>query len=152
MLAKTFPMRPYFLITLALFTSAWIAVSAPRSQPLPSETVTGITNLSPVGTAGAIQPAAMPIIKKMGYISLINLQEAGEPGANVGAEEAAAKDAGLRYFHIPFNSRSPDPAAADKFIEVIASEGTQPALIHCAHGVPCGHDVVDQAPRCRSLG
>jgi protein tyrosine phosphatase (PTP) superfamily phosphohydrolase (DUF442 family) len=28
-------------------------------------------------------------------------------------EESAAKAAGLRYFHIPFNAASPDPSAVD---------------------------------------
>ncbi len=63
------------------------------------------------------------------------MQEASEAAANVEEEEeAAAKAAGLRYFHIPFSARSPDPAAADKFIEVITSKGAEPAFIHCFGG------------------
>ena len=46
----------------------------------------------------------------------------------------AAKAAGLRYYSIPFNSNSPDPAAAGKFLEAIITPGTEPAFIHCAGG------------------
>jgi uncharacterized protein (TIGR01244 family) len=130
-------MKPRFLIALALLTSVWIAVPA-AAQDVIRQTVAGITNLSRLETAvacsGAIQAAAVPTIKKMGYISLIDLQEASESGANVEEEEAAAKAAGLRYFHIPFNARSPDPAAVDRFIEVITSKDAEPAFIHCLAG------------------
>ncbi len=110
-------MRPRFFIAVALLTSAWVAVPA-AAQDVTRETVPGITNLSRLQTAvacsGAIKAAAVPAIKEMGYISLINLQEASEAVANVEEEEAAAKAAGLRYFHVPFNVRLPDPAAADR--------------------------------------
>jgi protein tyrosine phosphatase (PTP) superfamily phosphohydrolase (DUF442 family) len=46
----------------------------------------------------------------------------------------AAKAAGLRYYSIPFNANSPDPAAADKFLDAITAKGTEPAFIHCAGG------------------
>ncbi len=130
-------MRPRSFIVLALLTSAWIAVPA-AAQDITRETVPGITNLSRLQTAvacsGAIQAAAVPAIKKMGYVSLINLQEASEAEANVEEEAAAAKAAGLRYFHIPLSVRSPDPAAVDKFIEVITTKGVEPAFIHCFSG------------------
>ena len=130
-------MRPRFLIAVALLTSAWVAVPA-AAQHVTRETVPGITNLSRLQTAvacsGAIKAAAAPAIKEMGYISLINLQEAGEAVANGEEEEAAAKAAGLRYFNIPFSVRSPDPAAVDRFIEVITTKGVEPAFIHCFSG------------------
>jgi uncharacterized protein (TIGR01244 family) len=99
---------------------------------------TGITNLSRLETevacSGAITPEAVPEIKKMGFATIINLRESNEPGANVDAEQAAAKDGGLRYYHIPFNAAFPDSAAADHFLDVITAKGTAPAFIHCASG------------------
>ncbi len=115
----------------------WVVVPA-AAQEVTKETVPGISNFSRLETiaacSGAIQKAAAPEIKKMGYVSIINLRETSEAGANVEEEAAAAKAAGLRYFHIPFDAASPDPAAADKFIEIITTEGAQPAFIHCALG------------------
>jgi protein tyrosine phosphatase (PTP) superfamily phosphohydrolase (DUF442 family) len=76
----------------------------------------------------------VPDIKKMGFASIINLRQPTEPGANLEGEAAAAKTADIRYYSIPFNAMSPDPAAADKFIEAITTKGTEPAFIHCAGG------------------
>ena len=70
----------------------------------------------------------------MGFVSIINLRQSTEAGADIEAEEAAAKSAGLRYYHIPFSSSSPDPTAADKFLDAITAKGTEPAFIHCAGG------------------
>jgi protein tyrosine phosphatase (PTP) superfamily phosphohydrolase (DUF442 family) len=49
----------------------------------------------------------------MGFVSIINLRESTEAGAEVEKEEVVARTAGLRYFHVPFNGTSPDPKAAD---------------------------------------
>jgi uncharacterized protein (TIGR01244 family) len=70
----------------------------------------------------------------MGFTSIINLREATEPGADLEKEEAAAKSAGLKYFHVPFNGTSPDTKAADQFLAAITSPGTEPAFIHCSAG------------------
>ena len=130
-------MRSRFLIALSLLTSVSITVPA-AAQEITREMVPGIVNLSRLGTvvtcSGAIEAAAVPEIKKMGYMSIINLREDSEAGANVEDEGFAAKDAGLRYFHIPFNAAYPDPIAVDRFIEVITSKGIEPAFIHCLGG------------------
>jgi uncharacterized protein (TIGR01244 family) len=88
-----------------------------------------------VACAGAISAEqAVPAIKKEGFVSIVNLREATEPGANVEQEEALARAAGLKYFHVPFNGASPDPKAADAFIAAITSPGAEPAFIHCSGG------------------
>ena len=43
---------------------------------------------------------------------------------------AAAADAELKYFHLPF--RAPSPELAHQFLRVIADETNQPVYIHCA--------------------
>jgi uncharacterized protein (TIGR01244 family) len=126
------------LIAPSLIAAAFIAAVTVHAQEVTKETVDGITNFSRVETtvacAGAIKVDAIPRIKDMGFVSIINLRLASEPGADVGAEEAAAKSAGLRYYHIPFDSHSPDPRAVDAFLNAITSKGTEPAFIHCAGG------------------
>jgi uncharacterized protein (TIGR01244 family) len=69
----------------------------------------------------------------MGFVSVINLRLASEPNAEVEKEEAAAKEVGLRYFHVPFDGK-PNPAAADQFLAAITTPGAEPAFIHCAGG------------------
>ena len=79
----------------------------------------GVTNLSKLETtvacAGATGPEAMPEIKKMGFVSVINLRQATEPDTNIPAAEAAAKAVGLKYIHVPFNAAEPNPAVVDRF-------------------------------------
>ena len=85
---------------------------------------------STVACAGAITPAAIPQIKEMGYAPIINLRLATEQGADIDAHTAAAKAAGIAYYHIPFSSASPDPAVVDTFLKTITAPGVQPAFIH----------------------
>lgn len=102
------------------------------------EDVPGILNFARVATtvacAGATAPEAIAAVKAMGFVSLISVRQAGETGANVEAQEAAARAAGLAFFHVPFNSASPEAAAADRFLEALASPGAGPACICCATG------------------
>jgi protein tyrosine phosphatase (PTP) superfamily phosphohydrolase (DUF442 family) len=70
----------------------------------------------------------------MGYASIINLRVPTEEGANVDQEAAAAKEAGIRFYSIPFNGQKPDPAAADQFLTTITDPANQPAFVHCHSG------------------
>jgi uncharacterized protein (TIGR01244 family) len=107
------------------------------AQEVTKEPVAGIRNYARLGStvacAGATSADALPEIKKAGFVSVINLRLASEAGADVEKSEAAAKAAGLRYFHVPFDGK-PDPKAADQFLAAITTPGAEPAFIHCAGG------------------
>src|SRR5688572_32189506 len=107
------------------------AMGALQAQQITKPTLSGVTNLSRLETtiacAGATGPEAMPEIKKLGFVAVINLRQATENGADVPAAEAAAKTAGLRYIHIPFNAAAPDPAVVDRFLDAVKSPENQPA-------------------------
>jgi uncharacterized protein (TIGR01244 family) len=109
---------------------------AGAQTPVTKASVPGIVNFSKVETtvacAGATTPAALAEVKKMGYNSVINLRTAGEAGAEIDAEAAAAKTAGINYIHLPFNAQAPDPALVDNFLKAITDKANQPAFIHCA--------------------
>lgn len=100
------------------------------------ESVPGISNFSKVGTtiacAGATTPAAVAAVKQMGYQSIVNLRQASEAGADVEAEEAAAKAAGVTYISLPFNAASPDPTLVDRFLAAVTDAKNQPVFVHCA--------------------
>ena len=112
-------------------------VAAGQSQ-VKKSTIEGITNFAQVETtvacAGAVSPSAVAGIKKMGFASIIDLQQASEKGVDIDAEAAAAKAAGITFVHLPLNGAMPDPAVADRFLKTITEPGTQPAFIHCASG------------------
>ena len=125
------------VLLIVAIAAMGVSVAAAQSQ-VKKSTVPGITNFAQVETtvacAGAITPGSVAGIKKMGFASIINLRLPNEPGADIDAEAAAAKAAGINFVHLPFNGAMPDPAVADRFIKTITEPGTQPAFIHCASG------------------
>lgn len=95
----------------------------------------GVRNFSrvdaTVGCGGAVDPSAMAALKKEGFVSVINLRQASEPGADVDAGRAAAQAAGLKYIHLPFNVAMPDSKVVDSFLGAVADKSNQPVFIHC---------------------
>ena len=124
---------PATVVGFALFSVACLMATAASAQVVRQE-VPGVRNFakieSTVACAGAITPGAIQEVKKMGYASIINLRLPTEEGADVDGNIAAAKAAGIPYFHIPFTAATPDPAAVDTFLKTITAPGVQPAFIH----------------------
>jgi uncharacterized protein (TIGR01244 family) len=122
-----------FLVIVAISVSVAVAQSQVKKQ-----TVEGITNFatveSTVACAGAITPASVAGIKKMGFASIINLRQATEQGANIEAEAAASKAAGINFVHVPFNGAQPETAAVDQFVKAISMPANNPAFVHCGSG------------------
>jgi uncharacterized protein (TIGR01244 family) len=122
-----------------IFAVVTIGVSVATAQSqVKKSTIPGITNFAQVETtvacAGAVTPEAVAGIKKMGFASIINLRLDTEKGADIDAEAAAAKTAGINFVHLPLNGNAPDPAVADRFLKIIVEPGNQPVFIHCASG------------------
>ena len=119
---------------LALFTVVGCFMAIEGSAQVVRQEVAGIRNFakieSTVACAGAITPAAIQEIKKMGYASIINLRLATEQGADIEGHTAVAKAAGIPYYHIPFSASAPDPAVVDTFLKTIRTPGVEPAFIH----------------------
>ncbi len=85
-----------------------------------------------VACAGATPPEAIAELKQRGFVSVVNFRTAGERGATVEASQAAAKEAGLKYFHMPF--RTPTVQLAEQFLDTVADPANQPIHIHCGSG------------------
>jgi uncharacterized protein (TIGR01244 family) len=128
-------MRMKHLCAVVL-ASALVATSAFAQVTKP--TVEGVTNFakveSTIACAGATTPAGVGEVKKLGYKTIINLRQASEPGANVEVEAAAAKDAGVKFVHLPLNGSQPDPAVVDQFLTAVGDPANQPVFVHCASG------------------
>jgi len=126
--------RSAFFVVLALS----LVVGTSHAQNVTKETLAGVTNFARLETtiacAGATTPAAVAGLKQMGYASIINLRLATEPGADVDAEAAAAKAAGINYIHLPFNAAAPDTAVVDNFLKAVTDKKNEPAFVHCASG------------------
>jgi len=126
-------MQPRAPVSSMLAIAVCLAATAASAQVVRQE-VPGIRNFarveSTVACAGAITPGAIPEIKKMGYASIINLRLATEEGVDLDGNIAAAKAAGIPYYHIPFSAATPDSAVVDTFLKTITAPGVQPAFIH----------------------
>jgi uncharacterized protein (TIGR01244 family) len=120
----------------AIVVAAVVAVSV--SAQVKKDTLPGVTNYAHVETtvacAGAITPESVAGIKQLGFKSVVNLRESSEAGANIDAEQAAAKAAGINFVHIPMNSANPDPAIVPVFLKAVTDPANEPAFIHCGSG------------------
>jgi len=125
------------LLSVLVIVAISVSIAAGQSK-VTKESVPGIQNFAKVETtvacAGAITPASVAEIKKMGYASIINLRQANEQGADIEGEAAAAKAAGINFVHVPFNGAQPTTAAVDQFLKAIVEKGNNPAFIHCSGG------------------
>ena len=128
-------------ISLVLVVAALFGQPA-TAQQITKPTVPGVTNFARLETTvacgGVTTPEAVPELKKMGFKSIINLRLPTEAGANIDAESAASKAAGINFFSLPFSGQSPDPAVADRFLAAITTPGNEPAYIHCSAGNRAG--------------
>jgi uncharacterized protein (TIGR01244 family) len=111
------------------------AVATPVLAQVRKAELAGVRNYSKVdatvGCAGATDASAMTALKAEGYVSVINLRMPTEQGADIEAGRAAAQGAGLKYFHFPFNTTTPDAAVVSKFLATVADKSNQPVFIHC---------------------
>jgi uncharacterized protein (TIGR01244 family) len=130
-------MRSCYLASAIVVACVFLGSVSANAQ-VTKEQIPGITNFARVETtvacAGAVKPEALAELKKMGFASVINLRLANEPGADVDAEAAAAKAAGVNFIHIPLSTQSPDPAVVDTFLKAVTTPANEPAFIHCASG------------------
>ena len=120
----------------ALLTIGVVGVLVASSQAqVTKQELPGVRNFSrvdaTVGCAGAVDPAAMSGLRKEGFVSVINLREASEPGADVEGSRAAAQTAGLKYIHLPFNAAKPDAKVVESVLAAVADKSNQPVFIHC---------------------
>ena len=129
---------PAMKYTVLAFVAFTLAASSLSAQQVTKPQVAGITNFARLETTiacgGATTPEALAEIKKMGFKAVFNMRQASEAGADIPKEEATAKEIGLNFIHIPYNTQAPEPGVADKFLAEIQKPGNQPAYIHCAGG------------------
>ena len=116
------------VLRLSLLMLLAFAFASPARAQVTKSEVPGVTNFARLETTvacgGATKPEGVPEIKKLGFKSIINLRLPTEAGANVEAEAAAAKAAGINFYSIPFSGQAPDPAVADTFLATLATPGT----------------------------
>ena len=121
---------------MRFFTTLLIlALAIPAAAQVTRQERAGIVNFSRVDAVvacgGATDTAALDGLKADGFKAIINLRTAGEQGANLEQNAARAKELGLKYISIPFNTQQPDAKAVDTFLGEIANKSNQPVYVHC---------------------
>jgi uncharacterized protein (TIGR01244 family) len=118
----------------AVLTAAVVA-AVPALAQVQKKEIAGIANYSrvdaTVGCGGRVDPAAMRALRAEGYVSVVNLRQASEPGADIDAGRKAAQEAGLKYIHLPFDAAAPDSRVVDSFLAAVNDRANQPVFIHC---------------------
>jgi len=95
----------------------------------------GIVNFTKVDAVvacgGATETTALEGLAKDGFKSVINLRLATEPNANIELNATRAKELGMKYIHIPFNTAQADPKVIEQALAAIADKSNQPTYLHC---------------------
>jgi uncharacterized protein (TIGR01244 family) len=124
--------------SLPIIVVAVLIAASASAQQVTKKNIDGVSTFAQLETTiacgGATTPEAIPEIAKMGFKSVINLRLATEQGAQIEAEGAAVRAAGMSYVHLPFKMQSPDPKLVDDFIAAVTRPENQPAYVHCAAG------------------
>ncbi len=119
-----------FWLAGVILTGGWSSTAETQQAEAGPAGVVNYTRVdATVACAGATPPSAMTELKSRGFVSVINFRTAGEPGANIEEGRAAAEDAGLRYFHLPFSRATPE--VTETFLGAVAEPANQPVFIHC---------------------
>jgi uncharacterized protein (TIGR01244 family) len=115
------------------------APPAPPKPPAKAEPFSGIVNFMPIddlfACAGNVKPEAAAELKRRGYVSLLNLRSADEPGATVEATGEAVRAAGMKYIHVPTSrANTITPATVDAFLAAAKDPANRPLVFHCGSG------------------
>lgn len=133
--------HPLPLAILSLLVAVPILLSqvvGAQIRPALSLPMPGIDVFHPVTTTIAVgsnaRPEAMPALKQAGFDVVIAIREDAEDGYDRAESERAATAAGLRFVSIPFTRMKPDPAAAERFLEVMSAPENSHAYVYCHEG------------------
>ena len=120
------------LLALFVLSAPQAGAQAPEKETLPgAQSYTRVDRN--IACGGVIAFEAFPELKRRGFKTVINLRLATERDAKVEAEGEAARAAGLRYIHLPFNAAAPDArAVVEQFLKAVVDPANQPVYIHSA--------------------
>jgi uncharacterized protein (TIGR01244 family) len=91
-----------------------------------------------VGFGGSTEPPAMALLQEEGFISVINLRLASEEDVDVEGGRAAAQAAGLKYIHLPMDTKASDRSYVDEFFAAVEDPANQPVYVHCGSATRAG--------------
>ena len=131
-----------FAATLATLFVPYVLSGGPTITQVEKVEVNGIENFSQleepsgfagrkIGFGGATQAVAMASLKRKGFVTVINLRLADEEDVDLQGNGGAAREAGLNYIHLPFDTSAPATDVVNKFLAIVGNEENQPVYVHC---------------------
>ena len=84
-----------------------------------------------IGTGGQVTNEGIRQLAEKGYRAVINLRDAGE-GVDLETEQKSVEAAGMAYYAVPLSGTAPDPAQAEKFLDLMKSLDRKKVFVHCA--------------------
>src|SRR5437016_2652128 len=83
--------------------------------------------------AGQPSAADLEKLQAAGYRTVVNLRGDHEAGS-LADEKQLVEGLGLNYASIPTSPALLDDRAVERFVQVVDSEDSQPAVVHCGSG------------------
>lgn len=121
------------MVTLLILLSL-VQAQAPASELPPIRNFMKVT--PEFCTGGQPRPEHFAQLKKDGVKAVLNLRQPGEHRA--AEEQDAVQQAGLKYFNIPVNYRTPTEESVDEFLRITDDPANRPMFIHCTAAIRVG--------------
>ena len=121
------------MFTLLILLSL-VQAQAPASELPPIRNFMKVT--PEFCTGGQPRPEHFAQLKKDGVKAVLNLRQPGEHRA--AEEQDAVQQAGLKYFNIPVNYRTPTEESVDEFLRITDDPANRPMFIHCTAAIRVG--------------
>ena len=104
------------------------AAQAPYGNQMPNIVENYLRATPYIGTGGNLDPAGIPMLKQMGFKTIIDFNT-DEQGAAV--QGPMVEKAGMTYDHISVPTDAPTPDQVAEFARIVEDPANYPILMHC---------------------
>jgi len=101
---------------------------APYGNQMPNIVENYLRATPYIGTGGNLDPTGIPMLKQLGFKTIIDLNTDDEGAA---AQKPLVESAGLGYIHMAVPTKAPTPEQVAEFAKLAEDPNNYPILIHC---------------------
>ncbi len=113
------------------FDTAARLPQAPYGDKMPGIVVNYLRAAPYIGTGGLVAEGAYPLLKEVGFKTVVSLLTDAEGATR---EVEAAKAAGIVYISMPVAGRAPSLQQVAQFTRIVSDSANYPILVHCESG------------------
>jgi uncharacterized protein (TIGR01244 family) len=104
------------------------ATQAPYGNEMPNIVVNYLRASPYIGTGGFIDPTGIPMLKMLGFKTVVSLLKPDEGAPNEGE---LVKKAGMNYINISVPTKAPTAEQVAEFAKIADDPANYPILLHC---------------------